>query len=54
MPVPLGQLPSFAGSGVITTYSLELSVCAVTYSVAGPAVTAAPFVHPPTMMPVVN
>ena len=46
MPVPLGQLPSFAGSGVVTTSPSASTVCAVTFSVAGPVVAATPFVPP--------
>ena len=49
MPVPLGQLPS-ADSRVVTTSALSSAVCAVTFAVAGPAVTAAPV----TSMPAVS
>ena len=42
MPVLLGQLLLSADSRVITTSALSLTVCAVTFAVAGPAVNAAP------------
>ena len=52
IPVPLGQLPSFTDSGVVTTSALSSAVCAVTFTVAGPAVTAAPVISTPEVMPV--
>ena len=52
MPVPQGQLPSPADSGVVTMSALTSSVYAVTYSVVGPAVTTAPFVPPSTVIPI--
>ena len=50
--VPLGQLPSPAGSGVVTTLAFSCVICVVMYAVAGPAVTAAPIVLMPSVMPV--
>ena len=41
MAVPLGQLTS-ALPGVVSTSALSTAVCAVTYAVAGPAVSAVP------------
>ena len=51
MPLPLGQLPSSVGSGVVTT-TLSSSVCAVTFSTAASIVSATPFVSPVGITPV--
>ena len=40
MPVPLGQLPSSADFGVVTTSASLSAVCVVTYVVVGPVVIA--------------
>ena len=52
MPVPLDQLPSPVGSGVVTSFASSSAVCVVTYAVACPAVTTAPFVPPPSVTPI--
>ena len=52
IPVLLGQLPSPAGSRVVTVCALSSSVCAVTYLEVGLAITAAPFVPLLTVTPV--
>ena len=52
MRFPLGQLPSPADSGVVTMSASSSAMCAVMYAVAGPAVTAASFVPPPSVTPV--
>ena len=44
MPVPLGQLPSSAGSGVVTSTPSASTSCAVTFSVFGLFVSATLFV----------
>ena len=44
MLVPLGQLPSLAGSRVVATSASSFAVCATTYELVGPAVTTAPIV----------
>ena len=49
IPVLLGQLSS-ADSGVITTSASLAAVCAVTFVVAGPAVTAAPVTSTPELL----
>ena len=50
MPVPLYQLPSSAGTGVVMT--TPSSVCAVTFSTAAPMVSAAPSVPSVDVTPV--
>ena len=40
MSVPLGQLPSSADLGVVTTSASSSAVCTMTFTLAGPAVTA--------------
>ena len=50
MPVPLGQLPSSVGSGVVTTAPSSL-VCVVTFSAAAPVVFAVTFVSPADFTP---
>ena len=51
MPVPLCQLPSPSGSGVVTT-THSLTVCSVTFLAAAPVVSSAPFVAPLEVAPV--
>ena len=51
MPLPLCQLPSPAGTGVVTT-TPSLTACAVTFLVAALIVSAAPFVLPVNITPV--
>ena len=51
MPVPLCQLPLCAETSVVTT-APSSSVCAVTFSAAAPAISAAPFVPPMDVTPV--
>ena len=51
MPLPLCQLPSPAGTGVVMT-TPSLTACAVTFLVAALIVSAAPFVLPVNITPV--
>ena len=51
IPVLLGQLPSPADSGVVTTSASLSAVCVVMFTVAEPAVTAAPVVSTPAVTP---
>ena len=51
MPVPLCQLLSPVGSGVVTT-APSSTVCSVTFSAVVPVISAAPFVPPLEVMPV--
>ena len=50
MPVPLCQLPSPAGTRVVTT-TPSSAVCAITFLGAAAVVSAAPFVPPVDMTP---
>ena len=52
MLVPLGQLPSPADSGVVTSLALSSAVCVAMFLVAGPTGTAAPVVSMPSVAPI--
>ena len=49
MPMPLGQLSS-VDFGVVTTSASLAAVCAVTFVVCGPAVTAVPVISTPGVL----